>query len=246
MSSSAVKFLERPIVIKCFGFALLVAPFFNALMFIFLQKSKNSLVYQQLSFWKVLVSGSPLNYGLALCSFVIGAIMLRGSSKAWSFVLGLLGAHILLQLVHLGENIRQNWLWGAFFVINASIFMYIADQLVFKIKMPEKKLPDQNSLAASNIKTSTSKKLPRVAIGFKDFGAWAELVEVNAFEIQLKKIKNPPADIQDRFVEFSFKKGITLKAKYKSHDDKYYFFKFVNVQTNEYGQLESWINRHAS
>lgn len=246
MSTSAVKFLERPLVIRCFGFALLVAPFFNAMMFIFLQKSKNNLTYQQLSFWKVLLSGSPLNYGLAVCSFIIGAIMLRGSTKAWSFVLALLGVHILLQLVNLGQNIRQNWLWGAFFVINASIFMYIADQLVFKIKLPEKKLPDQNDLPEINLKNSTIKKLPRVVIGFKDFGAWAELVEVNSTEIQLRKIKNPPKDIQSRNVEFSFKKGVTLKAQYKSHNNKYYFFKFVNVQTSESEQLESWINKHAS
>ena len=117
MSSPAVKFLEKPLVIRFFGLALLIAPFFNAFMFMILQKSKNNLIYQQLSFWKVLTSGSLLNYSLAISSIVIGAMMLKGSSKAWSFVLALLGAHILLQLVHLGENIRQNWLWGVFYFV---------------------------------------------------------------------------------------------------------------------------------
>ncbi len=242
---SAVKFLERKGVIQFFGAALVIAPFANALMFIVLQKSKNNLLYQQLSFWKVLTSGTPLHYVLAVCSFAIGIIMLRGSQKAWSFVLGLLGAHILIQLVHLGENIRQNWLWGAFFVINAGIFVFIADQIVFKLKLPEKKKDIlQPNLQATPV--LVRKKLARVEIGFKDFGVWAELVEVNASTIQVRKISSPPKDIQNRFVEFSFKKGVTLKAKYKMHDDSNYYFEFVNVKNSESVELNSWIERNAS
>jgi hypothetical protein len=237
----AVKFLERKGVIQFFGAALVMAPFANAFMFIILQKSKNNLLYQQLSFWKVLTSGTPLHYALAVCSFVIGIIMLRGSQKAWSFVLGLLGAHILIQLVHLGENIRQNWLWGAFFVINAGIFVFIADQLVFKLKLPVK--PKDIPLP---VHTSVRKKLSRVEIGFKDFGIWAELVEVNAVTIQVRKLANPPKDIQNRFVQFSFKKGVTLKAKYKMHNDSNYYFEFVDVRNSESVELNSWIERNAS
>lgn len=236
---SAVKFLERKGVIQFFGAALLASPFANALMFMVLQKSKNNLAYQQLSFWKILTTGSPLHYGLAICSLVIGFVMIKGSQKAWSYVLFLLGAHILIQLVHLGENIKQNWLWGAFFVINAAIFMFIADQLVFKIKMPEIKLPVQKA----EIKT---KKLPRVVIGFQGFGDWAELVQVNPEQIQVRKISEPPADIQKRSIEFCFKKGVTLKAKYISDDGKNYYFSFVNVKQNESDALNSWIDRNAS
>ncbi len=244
---SAAKFLERKGVIRFFGAALLVAPFANALMFIILQKSKNNLLYQQPSFWKVLTTGSPLHYGLAFCSFVIGAMMLKGSQKVWSYVLGLLGAHILIQLLHLGENIRQNWLWGAFFVINAAIFIFIADQLVFKLKTPAENIIAKRPVTVDVSKIiSAPKKLPRVVIGFQDFGAWAELVEVNASQIHVRKIKDPPNDIHQRYVEFSFKKGITLKAKYKNHDTKNYYFSFVNVKTSDSAELDSWINRNAS
>ena len=74
---SAVKFLERKGVIQFFGAALLASPFANALMFMVLQKSKNNLAYQQLSFWKILTTGSPLHYGLAICSLVIGFVMIE-------------------------------------------------------------------------------------------------------------------------------------------------------------------------
>lgn len=239
---SAVKFLERKGVIQFFGAALVIAPFANALMFLVLQKSKNNLIYQQLNFWNVLTSGTPLHYILAVCSFIIGILMLRGSQKAWSFVLGLLGAHILIQLVHLGENIRQSWLWGLFFVINSGFFVFIADQLVFKLKMPDKKSENKTEVVA----IKKIKKLSRVEIGFKDFGIWAELVEVNASTIQVRQIFNPPKDIQNRFVEFSFKKGITLKAKYKTHDEKNYYFEFVNVKKSDSTELNNWIERNAA
>jgi hypothetical protein len=242
---SAVKFLERKGVVRFFGAALIVAPFANALMFMVLQKSKNNLLYQHLSFWKILTNGTPLHYALAISSLIIGSVMLKGSNKAWSYVLFLLGTHIFIQLMHLGENVRQNWLWGAFFVINAGIFIFIADQLVFKIKIPEQKVP-ANPIMTDRTTQTKSKKLQRVAIGFKGHGTWAELVEVNQVQIQVRKIATPPNDIQKRFVEFSFQKGVTLKAKYASDDGHNYYFTFINIKPHESNELNSWIDRNAS
>ncbi len=243
---SAVKFLERKGVIQSFGAALLAAPFANALMFIVLQKSQKNLAVQNLSFWKVVTSGTPLHYTLAICSLIIGAVMLTGSKKAWSFVLGLLGAHILIQLTHLGENIRQNWLWGVFFLINAGVFIFIADQLVFKLKVPEKALPPKPAETPRIEPLIQPKKLSPVAIGFRGHGTWAELVEVDNMQIQVRKFKEPPVDIQNRTVEFSFKKGVTLKAKYKNHVGPDYYFSFIQMNSSEFQELNLWIEKNAS
>lgn len=245
---SAVKFLERKGVIQTFGVALLAAPFMNAVMFIILQKSQKNIALQNLNFWKVISSGTPLHYALAACSLIIGVVMLSGSKKAWSFVLALLGAHILIQLMHLGENIRQNWLWGAFFVINAGIFIFIADQLVFKLKVPENPaVPKPIEKPISAIQQEVKpKKLSPVAIGFRGHGAWAELVEVDNEQIQVRKFKEPPSDIQSRLVEFSFKKGVTLKARYKNHIGPDYYFSFIQMNSAEFQQLNHWIEKNAS
>jgi hypothetical protein len=246
---SAVKFLERKGVIQSFGVILIGAPFVNALMFILLQKSQKNIALQNLSFWKVISTGTPLHYALAAGSLILGAYMLSGSRKAWNFVLGLLGAHILIQLLHLGENIRQNWLWGLFFVINVAVFIYIADQIVFKLKMPENLIIPKNQLPAFAPKTAPdkkAKKLSPVAIGFRGHGAWAELVEVDNGQIQVRKFKEPPADIRNRVVEFSFKKGVTLKAKYKNHVGPDYYFSFIQMNSSDFAQLNLWIEKNAS
>ena len=243
----AVKFLERKGVIQSFGVALLAAPFMNALMFIILQKSQKNGALQNLNFWKVISSGTPLHYALAACSLIIGLVMLSGSKKAWSFVLALLGAHILIQLTHLGENIRQNWLWGVFFVINAGIFIFIADQLVFKLKAPEVGTPEKSiEKPITTALENKLKKLSPVAIGFRGHGAWAELVEVDNEQIQVRKFKEPPSDIQSRLVEFSFKKGVTLKARYKNHIGSDYYFSFIQMNTSQFQELNQWIEKNAS
>lgn len=240
--SRVVKLLERKGFMQFWGFVLIAAPVANTLAFIFLQKSQNPLLYSQLSFWKVLSTGTPLHYALALCSFALGVMMLRGSQKTWGFFLGLLGVHILIQLFHLGENIRQSWLWGVFFLANAGVFAFIADQLVFKLEDPRTKNLNQKPITD----IPKPRRLSRVVVGFEDYGPWAELVEVNNTQIHVRKTKDAPQDIEKRFVEFSFKRGVKLKAKYKNHDATNYYFQFINMKDSESKELNSWIERNAS
>lgn len=263
---SAVQFLERKTVIRGFGLALILAPAFNAVALIYLQKQQNPLLFKQIPWYKLVTHGSPISYILAVCSVIIGFIMLRGSHKAWKYVLALLGVHIGLQLMNLGQNIRQNWLWGAFFVVNASIFVFIADQLVFKLKLPQPKpleplakttdssakIPEPAAPIVKTILPTAEiisekpiKKLARVPIGFKNWGVWAELVEVNAQTIRVRRISAPPADISQRTIEFSFKKGTVLKARYTSHLGSEYFFEFINVSADQSTALNQWIDKNA-
>ncbi len=121
---SAVQFLERKTVIRGFGLALILAPAFNAVALIYLQKQQNPLLFKQIPWYKLVTHGSPISYILAVCSVIIGFIMLRGSHKAWKYVLALLGVHIGLQLMNLGQNIRQNWLWGA--LSSTPVFLFLS------------------------------------------------------------------------------------------------------------------------
>lgn len=252
---SAVKFLEKKAVIRTFGVALCLAPLANALMFILLQKTTNPLykqTFQQVSFWTVLKSGTTFHYFLAISSLIIGIIMLRGSTKAWKYVMALLGVHIIVQLTHLAENMRQSWIWGLFFVVNAGVFMFITDQLVFKLKVPEKTKANKPQDLETTKETIEKiiepkiKKLPRVVIGFQGWGHWAELVEVNNEHIRVRRIKPPPADIEKRYVEFSFKKGVTLKAQFSHARGSEYYFTFKNVTTQDSESLDQWIDRNAA
>ena len=134
--NTAVKILERKSVIRLFGLGLFLAPIINATIVIWLKKIQvvHPITLSVLS--RLFASGTFTQKFLTLASVVIGIIMLFGSTKAWKFVLGLLGCHILIQIFNLGHDLRENWLWGPFFVVNISIFFFIADQLVFKLKIP--------------------------------------------------------------------------------------------------------------
>lgn len=247
---SAVQFLEKKAVIRSFGIALILAPFINGILVYLTQKKANPFIFERITFFQLLMTGSPISYLLALGSVTLGIIMFQGSPKAWKYVMGLLGIHIVIQLMNLGQNLRQSWLWGLFFVVNASIFVFIADQLVFKLKLPESQ-PHQPDLLpkTENVIPLTQKpikKMPQVQIGFKDYGVWAELVEVTASQIRVRRIKTPPSNIRDRQIQFSFKKGVKLQAKYSAQKGSDFYFDFIEVGPDQQIQLEQWIDRHSS
>lgn len=135
----AVKLLERKGVIQFFGFCLTFAPLFNIAIAMWMRQIETQQKWNLASFIAALSSGTLPHYALSILSIAIGIVMLRGSVTAWKYVLFLLGCHILIQLANIGPNIRKSWLWGLFFVVNVSVFIFIADQLVFKLKVPAKK-----------------------------------------------------------------------------------------------------------
>lgn len=226
----AARFLEKKRVIQFFGFALCVAPFVNLYLYIHMEKLNATPYTKNLTLLEYLKTGSKLHYFLAVISFLIGFVMMvTGSKKVWKLVLGFLAIHIYIQFQHLAVNIKQSWLWGVFFAVNAALFVFIAEQLVFKVEPAAK-----------------PKKLPRTEIGFKGYGTWAELVQVNSQGIQVRRLKDPPKDIQNRLVNFKFKQGVSLDAKYSHSNGSEYYFLFKNIKPSEKQELTDWINRHAS
>jgi hypothetical protein len=131
-----VKLLERKEVIRLFGGGLILAPLFNSYLTFLALKSTAALAggtgFQ--AYWKVVVAGTMAQHALDISSLVIGCLMLTGLQAAWKLMLALLGGYMIMQVAHLGQNLRHNPLNGLFFIANVGLFLFIADQLAFKQK----------------------------------------------------------------------------------------------------------------
>ena len=96
-----VKLLERKAVIRFFGIALLLSPFFNTFLTI-LTFPPNQARWTWKVFWYVTSHRSAVDQLLYISTFIIGILMLRGAPWAWKCLLVLLGAYITNQTFHFG------------------------------------------------------------------------------------------------------------------------------------------------
>ncbi len=261
--NSAAKILERPAVIRLFGAALFIAPMINAAIVILTKKVQ---VNQPLTFMviaKMYAAGTWSQISLTLASFLIGILMLFGSSKAWKFVMILLGCHIVIQIAHLGHDLRENWLWGPFFLVNVSIFFFIADQLVFKLKTPaNEKLSTsvpvtakpQTQVEANSQKFATStqptpvakseiKVRTRILVHFDHMGAWAQLKTLSHNSLVVECLTVAPANVETRELELLFQNGLHLKSRFKNKENRDYFFEFNLTDPVEKKLLSEWMRK---
>ena len=128
-----VKILERKSVIRFFGIGLVLSPFFNT----FLTIMTFAQVQDRWSwriFWFVTTNRALVDQLLYVATFTIGILMLRGAPWVWKCLLVLLGGYILNQTMHFGPNFRANKLSAVFFLMNVAVFLFIADQLAWKVK----------------------------------------------------------------------------------------------------------------
>jgi hypothetical protein len=70
--------------------------------------------------------------------------MLRGTTTVWKYALMLLGGYILLQISDF-KHVKSSAVTWVFFITNILTFMFVADQLVWKVKASApKKKPNPN------------------------------------------------------------------------------------------------------
>jgi hypothetical protein len=139
-----VRFLERKNVIRTFGVTLILAPVINLFLHILIIKFQSNIAWSQFQFWAYLQNTNAISLFFAVCSIAIGVTMLSGSTKAWKFVLVLLGSHLLVQVLNVNDKAWKGPLaWPSFF-LNAGLFFFIFDQLVWKIQAPENKIVKNN------------------------------------------------------------------------------------------------------
>ena len=270
-----VKVLEKKSVIQLFGICLTLSPFFNIAMMILTQHTAKNYRWNMPTVNAILSSGTTLQYTLSLMSIIIGIIMLRGSSTAWKYVLALLGCHILTQVSSIGQNIRENWLWGPFFIVNICAFIFIADQLVFKTKpkvnkavIPKDIQPlhlvkseEPSTVAAVEAVPVTSVPAPKVKehpsfptlytkkrtlIQFEGFGAWAQLISVSSHKIHVRCIGVAPVDFQSRKVEINFRNGLILTTWLDQKSDQDFYFEYVPLNESQIELLDRWVKKFAA
>jgi hypothetical protein len=243
----AVKILERKAVIRFFGLALILAPFMNILLMLYMIKTQSQLNWSALPYQKIFMSGKIANYMLILASVVIGAIMLSGSKKAWKFTLILIGTHVLLQIPSIGQDIRQNWIWGPLFLINIGLLVFIADQLVFKSESAMATVSSATAAPATKptlVKTqpaATAFQIPqKTLVSFADIGVWAELKSLSqtGFELRCLEQKIPP-QIENREIEMSFEKNIFIKTRFKNHQTENFYFEFDTLTSEQAQSLNT-------
>jgi hypothetical protein len=187
--------LEKKSVIQFFGIALIISPFvsFTLNTMIYLNTTHQTLA--NISLWRVIL-GTPLVFKiLDIANIAIGIRLLSGSKKAWKYTLALLLCYIVLQIVYLNKNYRTNRFSIFYPIINSAIFVFIADQLVYKVKpkssivrkeskedLPEMDLNTQGSL---NIGPTEA---PPVALPVAPPEVSPEALQVIPLSVQASKV----------------------------------------------------------
>ncbi len=261
----AVKVLERKSIIQLFGICLTVAPIFNVGVMVWIQHASKNYHWNWPTVMAIVSSGTLLQYALSLLSVVIGVIMLRGSISAWKYVLFLLGCHILTQVGSIGQDIRQNWLWGPFFLVNVSVFIFVADQLVFKQKAAKLLTPEQPGenvhpfKPAAKVEPVAEVKMDKAhpsfptlytkkktLIQFEGFGAWAQLISVSSHKIHVRCLTVPPADFKSRKIEINFRNGLVLQTWLDRKSDQDFYFEYPPLTESQIELLDRWVRKHAA
>ena len=160
-----VKVLEKSAVIRTFGAALVLAPFVNTLVkMALLPPLPNRWSFAM--FWRIIEAGSIANQTLYVATIIIGIMMLRGAATVWKYVLFLLGGYILLQVTDF-KHVKSSGVTWFFFIVNVVSFLFVADQLVWKVKAATPKpqpQPQPRAQGAAQVPTATVvKKTPVTA-----------------------------------------------------------------------------------
>lgn len=247
-----VKVLERKWVIRCFGLALAFAPFVNIVLSMSLQLVHDKWTSHQ--FLKVINAQTTVNNFLSLASIIIGLAMLSGSKKSWKFTMVLLGAHVLMQVPRLGQDLRNSWIYGVFFLVNIGAFLFIADQLAFKqkkaapvksvepikqkVEVPKPEIPVAVK-PQPRLVVKTSKR--KILVSFQGGVPWAQLVGLSMNGVEMKGLTPPPAEFAQRPIELAIAKDIVLKLKFSRHLDNKFFFDFTEMNEEQMNRLNNWL-----
>jgi len=224
-----VKVLEKKGVIQFFGIALILAPFVNMIVSLAMYNGVVSKWSPSVAFNLLKTTGSWVHFVLYTASFVIGLIMLRGSTKAWKFVLALVGAYIAYQIMYIGRDLKQHWVAGIFFLINIGVFLFIADQLVWKQK-----------------KATTPPMRKKIPIHFQGFGQWGVLVSISDRGLYVKAKADAPPGLADRDIEVSLQGGWKMRARLAKRDGANFFFAYQNLSAQEKLDLRNWLMKQAA
>jgi hypothetical protein len=234
-----VKILESRPVIQSFGLILLLAPLFNVCLTIW----SNPAVQDGWTvsfFFKVLRHEALPLQVLNILSFIMGTIMLRGSTQAWKPVLFLLGGHIILQILNLGKNFKAHWFNGVVFLINIAVFLFIFDQLAWKIKRAAKNAAPESApdapvpvvpAPAVSVPAPLPTEIAKIdypEIEFEGIGPWAKLIEITEDHVELELLNQLNFEIADKELDLQIEENLVLKVKFSTASGNRLGFKILN------------------
>jgi hypothetical protein len=259
------KFLERKWVIQLFGLGLIIAPFVNIFIQFLVLNSATGMSWRYVNISSYLLSGSVTNYILALGSLIIGAIMLSGSKKAWKAVLVLVGTHIILQIINYKSKEWQGLLgWGAF-AVNISVFLFIADQLVWRIKSKEELVEERKANSVIPVKASSPEPVvpapavvarpierilnlqsyKKILFSFDSDRPWGRLMTLTSHQLIVSCFEKAPESIENKVVQISFTKNLVIDIKFERKESNLYYFTPLDMTPERVNELNQWLKKIA-
>ncbi|MBY0554558.1 hypothetical protein K2P97_08520 [bacterium] len=246
-----VRFLERENVIRFFGLGLMLAPFINMGLHLFVLKTQNKMAWSQVNFAAYLKSGNPISYFLAACSVIIGIKMLGGTAKAWRYVLFLIGAHLLIQIVNVNNKAWQGPLAWPSFLLNAGLFFFIVDQLVWKVKAPEASVIPPVVDPPTPLKPMSEKQVVnlrsyrKILFSFGSDKPWGELKTLSSEELCVKSFAAVPSLVEHKIVQINFSKDVVIEIEFARKENEMYYFRPLNMQKENVTRLNKWLRKIA-
>lgn len=249
-----VRFLERKWVIRFFGVALIISPFFNMIVQFLILNSKSGISWRYISISSYLLSGSFANYFLSAASIIIGIVMLNGSTKAWKFVLALVGSHLLLQVINYKSKMQQGSLAWMAFSVNFLVFIFIADQLVWKVKVNKPETPVAEPPLAPPVMQAAKPVEPKILhlssykkilFSFDSDKPWGRLMTLTSHQLIVNCFTQAPKSIESKVVQISFTKDLILDIKFDRQESNLYYFTPIDMDPDKVTQLNQWLKRIA-
>jgi hypothetical protein len=242
-----VRFLERKQVIQFFGLALILAPFINTALHILILKAQNHMTWKQINLIAYLKTGNLLSFFLALCSVAIGCIMLRGSVTAWKYVLGLIGTHLLVQVLNINNKAWSGPLAWPSFLLNASLFYFIIDQLVWKVHAPApSRAPSVSSQPIRpERKVIHLKSHRKILFSFGSEKPWGELKTLSSEWLAVKNFAEVPKRAETEVIQINFAKDVVVEIRFSHCEGQIYYFTPLNMDKNLTAKLNRWLRKIA-
>jgi len=260
-----VKVLENKLILRIFGAALVLSPIVNTLVKMALLPDIPNR-WSMAMFWRIIAVGSIPNQILYVATVIIGFLMMRGTAAVWKYVLLLLGGYIMLQISDF-KQVKSSSVTWLFFITNILTFMFVADQLVWKVKSTaQKPKPEPKAMAASPVKppptpppkvepqTVAMKSAPKpnfrvipkvrkkILFQFADGNPWGQLMGISSQGLHVRQLAEPPVDIATREIEITLKSGLTLRARLARRNEQEYFFNYSNISAKEIQSLNKWLH----
>jgi hypothetical protein len=258
-----VRFLERKGVIRFFGVSLILAPFINMALHLTIIKMHSNIAWSQFQFWPAIQSTGWISLILAISSVIIGSTLLSGSQKAWKFVLILVGAYLLVQILNVGSQAWKGPLAWPSFILNTSIFFFIFDQLVWKVnaEIPQKpeaplKTAPAVSVAVAEASAPAAVQPLKTVINLKSyrkilfsFGSdrpWGELKTLSSELLSVKTIAAVPANLESKTVQINFAKNVIVDIQFEKQEGDLVYFRPLNLNKEKVTNLNRWLRKIAA